>query len=87
VGNFFGGNFWRKFFPPHTKFLQIVEYLRVGGIFKGKNFKISSKDFPGGQKRWRKIPLFPEPFRGIWYSLAEIFLTYSNLSINYSNLL
>jgi len=35
VGNFFGGIFWRNFFLPHTKFLQIVEYLRNGGIFRG----------------------------------------------------
>jgi len=71
VGNFFGGIFWRNCFPPHTKFLQIVEYLRVGGICRGIIPATNSSEAKnaGGMYPISSSPL--EEFR----NLGGIFLT------------
>ena len=54
---------WWYFFPPHTKFHQIVKYLRLGGIFSGKippTISTEAKNAGG------MYPISTSPFGEFW---------------------
>jgi hypothetical protein len=72
VGNFFSGIFVVEFFSStHTKFLLIVEYLRLGGIFRGKIPPTNSR-----AKTLEECTPFPPALLRNFEFLEEFYCTY-----------
>jgi hypothetical protein len=63
---------WWNFFPPHTKFHQIVEYLRLGGIFRGK----FPQQIPPRPKTLEECTPFPPALLRNFEFLEEFYCTY-----------